>query len=189
MNTAMCESKLQKRMIFSNVINSIYLLLFGIMAFGTWKLYQDCEALGQALLDNAGNIDGESFLAGYEVIGNLAGAGTISLFSAGLYLGFIISAAYALVFLAENICGYVVYAKFKQVESGEKMKNAVKVDAVIKCILAMLVIVPACFLLFTDQWLSALVAILPQTAVLVLSIMVIRLLPKRQKGAWTEEVG
>lgn len=181
MDSTMSKTKLRKRLMISNVINSIYLLLFAVMALGTWKSYQDCERLSQSLMNNTAHVDGESFVAGYEVIGNLAGAGTASLFSAVLYLGFLISVAYALVFLAENISGYVVYAKFKRAESGGRIRNAIKVDAIIKCILSLLVIVPACFLLATEQWLVAAAAILLQMVVLYLSVRVIRMLPKRKK--------
>ena len=181
MDSTMSKTKLQKRLMISNVINSIYLLLFGVMALGTWKLYQDCERLSQSLMNNTGNVSGEGVVAGYEVIGNLVGAGTILLFSAVLYLGFLISVAYALVFLAENIGGYVVYAKAKEVEGGGRTRNAIRVDTIIKCVLAVVVIAPACFLLFTEQWLFGLVLILPQGAVLFLSVTMIRMLSERKK--------
>lgn len=174
--------KIQKKLLISQIINSVYLLLFGIMAFGTWNLYQNCESTVQTMLGNAGNADGESFVAGYVVMGNLAGAGTLSFFSAILYIGLMISVVYALVFLAENICGYFVYAGFRRNVENRKIRNGIKADAVIKCILAMVVIVPACFLLFTEQWLFALLAILPQVLVLVLSIQVIRMLTKGHVG-------
>lgn len=181
--------KIQKQLLCSQIINTIYLLLFGAMSFGTWKSYQNCESAAQAMLNNAGNANEESFVAGYLVMGDLAGAGALSLFSAALYLGLIISVAYALVFLAENICGYVLYAGFGRKEFSGKIRNGMKVDAIIKCILAVTVILPTCFLLFTDQWFFALAAMLPQIVVLILSVQVVRMLSKRKKGTWTEEMG
>lgn len=180
---------IQRKLLISQIINSIYLLLFCLMAFGTWRVYQDCESTIQTMLGNVGNANGESFAAGYVVMGNLAGAGTLSFFSAMLYIGLMISVAYALVFLMENICGYFVYAGFRRNEENKKIRNGIKADTVIKCILAVAVILPACFLLFTEQWLFGLIMILPQIVVAILSVWVIRLLREQKKGMWTEEMG
>lgn len=186
MNTA-----IRRNMMISNVINSIYLLFLVVMTVGVVVLIVACEGSAQGMMDQAMNVNGESYIAGYELLGNLAGAGTLSFLVVILYMMLIISAAYTILFLAANISGYIVSYKVKTKGCTPGTVKGVRATSVFKCIVSLLVIVPMGNAMISDSStiVSALIAIVPQAVVLFLSIRTIGMLPSRRTGVEPFEPG
>lgn len=166
---------LQKQIIISNIINSVYLLLLCGIAFIDRIGISCCHTSVKALMEGVQNAEPD-YIGGYAVIGGLLGAGTVAFLAAILYLVLIVCLVYILIFLLENVSGYLVYAKIKTEVYSNKLVKGVRRNAIIKCVLALLVIVPMACLFFSEQWFAALAVIIPQVVVLLLSVNTIRML-------------
>ncbi len=169
----------QKQIIISNVINSIYLLLLCFIAFLDWIGIRYCWNSTSALMETVRNADAD-YIGGYAVVGGLFGAGVVTLFEGILCLILIVSIVYILIFLTENIHGYRIYFKLKRGEYSDKLVKGIRRNAIIKSVLALLVVAPMACLLFSTQHFAILVVIIPQLVVLLLSINAIRMLSNRQ---------
>lgn len=170
------RNKFQKQIIIPNIINSIYLLLLCFMTFIEWREITVCKNSAKMLLENTSNMNRESVVAGYQLIGGIFGTGALSFVVAILYFLLIINLIYILLFLAENISSYIIYTKLKKEECSNTLVKRIRTNAIIKCILALLVITPMFYFLFSEQWYIAVIVIIPQIVVIILSIKVIKLL-------------
>ncbi len=180
MNTA-----IRKPMMISNIINSVYLALLTLVGVSTWSVIQMGEQAVGTMMDQAGQADAESYMGGYQLVGNLMGAGTVSIFLLVLYFVLAVVVIYWVLFLGENISGYVVYSRLKHRTDGSLGKGP-KVTFILKCVLSALVMIPAFFLLASEQWQFGLAVMLPQAVVLGLSIVGLRSLPSRRKNTAAE---
>lgn len=174
MNTA-----IKKPMLISNIINSVYLALLTVVGVGFLVIIRQGEQMAGQMVDQALQADAESYMGGYQLIGNMMGAGAVSLFLLALYILIGITVIYWLLFLGENISGYVIYSRLGKRADGQLGKSP-KVTFILKCVLSVLVILPTISLLYTEQWVTGLVILLPQAAVLGLSVMGLRALPHWQ---------
>ncbi len=171
------RQNLQRNIRISNVITGIYALVFCFIAALDGIGISLCWSSVGTLMDSVREAEAD-YVGGFAVIGGLLGAGTVTIFGAFLILILIACVVCILIFLTEGIVGYCVYQKLKNEGSGWQHAKGIKADAIVKIVVASLVIAPMAFLLFSAQLLPALSLIGPQVVVLVLSIDTLRMLSR-----------
>ncbi len=174
------RNKLRKNITIANIINSIYaalLCLMGIPAGVAIKYSQDAIV---SLMNDVQSADPESCVGGYQVIGGLFGAGAVTFIMVILYVMLVVCILYLVAFLAENISGYRIGSRLKREECSEALVKKIKRNAITKCILALLVIIPGAYLIFSERWFGMLVMVIPQVVVMLLAINMIRMLPDKE---------
>ncbi len=171
------RKKLQKRITIANIINSIFTALLCLMEIPVGVAIKYCQDTIVSLMDGVQNADAESFIGGYQVIGGLFGAGAVTIVVGVLYLILAVIILYLVAFLAENISGYRIASRSKKEAYSEALVKKIKRNAIFKCVLALLIIIPGAYFVFSAQWYGMLVMIIPQVVVMVLAINIIRMLP------------
>ncbi len=174
-------SKLKDQLAISNIINTIYLGIFCLIASAAGGSIYYCHTVAQSMLEDARTADGNSYMGGYQFIGGLVGAGSMAIIEAVLGVLLLLCALYIALFLAANIGGYRLSSKFKKQGWNVALVKKVKSNAIVKCIASVLIILPALYFLFSEQWVLGVAMLLPQAAVLGLSIQSIRMMPSKEK--------
>ena len=180
------KNKLRRPLLIATIINSVYLALFFLMGLAAGLNILVCHSSVGSLLEDVHNAEADSFLGGYTVMGGLLGAGTLALFEAVLYLMLLVCGVFILLFLADGIGGYRLCSRLKQQEFGAKLCKKMKKNAVLKCIAALLILVPLVVLFFDYQWYVGAVFFAPQLAVLLLSAHLLWLLHQTKPELQTE---
>lgn len=172
------RSKVRKSLTIANSINSIFTALLLILEVSIGVGIKYCQQAVTSLTNSVHSADAESYMGGYQVIGGLFGAGATTIVLGLLYLLLAVSSLYLVAFLTENILGYRLAFLLKTEPYNEVLIKKAKRNAVFKCILALLIIIPESCFVFSAQWLQTLVIIIPQVCVILLALHIIQILPK-----------
>lgn len=176
MEHTMNGKKIKKRITTANIINTIYTVLLCFMEISAGVGIKACHDSMAKLMDGVQNADAESYMGGYQVVGGLFGAGAVTVALGILYLVAIVSAFYLVLFLIENIIGYRIASRLKREEHSMALVKKVKRNAVFKCVLALLVIIPGIYVMYSMESFAMLIVIIPQAVVMALAINSMRLL-------------
>ncbi len=164
----------------ANVINSVYTALLCLMGILIGIAIKHSQAAIASLMDSAGRADADSYMGGYQLIGGLFGAGAVAVVVGVLYVFLAVSIFYLVMFLVDNIKGYRIGSRLKTEAYSEALVKKIKRNAIFKCVLACLVLIPGVCFVCSSQWFGMLVLIVPQGIVLVLAVNIIRMLPKSE---------
>lgn len=176
MEHTMDRNKIKKRITTANIINTIYTVLLCLTEIPVGVGIKECHNSMAKLIDGVQNADAESYMGGYQVVGGLFGAGAVAVALGILYLILVVSAFYLVLFLIENIIGYRIVSRLKREEYSMALVKKIKRNAVFKCVLALLVIIPGVYVIYSVQSFAMLIVIIPQVVVMALAINSIRLL-------------
>ncbi len=178
MNHTIHISQLRKRITIANVINSIFLAMVCLLEITAGVSVKYCQETITSLVDSAGSADPESYMGGYQVVSGVFGAGAMAIVVGILYLLIGITFLYLVAFVIENIHGYRLVSKLKKEAYSQVLMRKTRRNAIFKLVLALLVILPTIYVAYTIEASGLLLLIIPQAAVLVLAIDIIRILPE-----------
>ncbi len=176
------RNKIKRRLSIANAINVIYttfLCLAEIPVAVGIKLSHNQMA---KLMDGVQNADAESYMGGYQIVGGLFGAGAMAMALVMLYLILAVSIFYLVLFLIDTIIGYRTQFRLKREDYSEILAKKIKKNAVFKCVLALLVMIPVGYFIYSVQSFGMLIVIIPQVVVMALAISILRLLKISQEN-------
>lgn len=178
MNHTVHITEFSKRITIANVINSICIAVLCLVEITVGISIKSCQGTIVSLMGYMENPDPDSYIGGYQIVGGFFGAGAMTLIVGILYLLFVVSALYFVAFLIENIRGYRLVSRLKKEPYSESLLRKIRGNAIFKLILALLVILPIVCAALWMQTVELLLLSIPQVVVLVLTISIIRTLPK-----------